>query len=275
MHHIITNESVFLTRNQRHFSMARFILLSIWLAIIGMVATSQPKTYTTQNAHAHNDYEHDSAFTQAFNSGFGSIEADVYLVNDQLMLAHHRTGIKDGYTLQAIYLHPLQQQLKLNAKRTVRLLVDIKDNYPAVLAILQKQLQPLRQLLSTPTNQGQLTIIISGNKPPPQDFDKYPDYIFFDNHFDVAVSASKLSRVAMISLSFSKYFLWNGKSTPDTLKVKRVQQLVDSAHLLGKPIRFWAAADTPMSWQLQKNLAIDYIGTDQIEKLAAWLKTVQ
>jgi hypothetical protein len=35
-------------------------------------------------AHAHNDYEHDRPLYDAFAHGFNSVEADVFLVDDDL-----------------------------------------------------------------------------------------------------------------------------------------------------------------------------------------------
>ena len=39
-------------------------------------------------AHAHNDYEHPRPLFDALDHRFGSVEADIYLVGDQLLVAH-------------------------------------------------------------------------------------------------------------------------------------------------------------------------------------------
>ncbi len=41
-------------------------------------------------AHAHNDYRHHRPLLDALAHGFTSVEADVFLVDDQLLVAHGR-----------------------------------------------------------------------------------------------------------------------------------------------------------------------------------------
>ena len=54
-------------------------------------------------AHAHNDYEHEKPFYEAFSLGFGSIESEVYAVNGQLLVAHDVKDLKASRTLQKLY----------------------------------------------------------------------------------------------------------------------------------------------------------------------------
>ena len=39
-------------------------------------------------AHAHNDYEHPRPLLDALSHGFQSVEADIFLIDDQLLVAH-------------------------------------------------------------------------------------------------------------------------------------------------------------------------------------------
>ena len=45
-------------------------------------------------AHAHNDYEHTRPLLDALDCGFGSIEADVHLVDGRLLVAHDAFAVK-------------------------------------------------------------------------------------------------------------------------------------------------------------------------------------
>src|SRR6266404_2613066 len=71
-------------------------------------------------AHAHNDYEHARPLFDAIDRGFCSIEADVWLVDDQLLVAHDRKQAKLGRTLQALYLDPLRERVRRNGGRVYR-----------------------------------------------------------------------------------------------------------------------------------------------------------
>ncbi|MES1249631.1 MAG: alkaline phosphatase, partial [Chitinophaga rupis] len=62
------------------------IIVLLALAICSLQA--QPLRYTVSNAHSHNDYEQKIPFWLAYNEGFGSIEADIFLRGDSLVVAH-------------------------------------------------------------------------------------------------------------------------------------------------------------------------------------------
>src|SRR5262249_42721742 len=84
------------------------------------------------NAHAHNDYEHKRPLFDALDHGFGSVEADVFLEKDQLLVAHTRLDLRPERTLEKLYLDPLRERIKANGGRVYKggppvwLLVDVK-----------------------------------------------------------------------------------------------------------------------------------------------------
>src|ERR1700749_3117326 len=82
-------------------------ILIILLAMIFGGLQAQPGMYTASNAHSHNDYEQKVPFWLAFNEGFGSIEADIFLRQDSLVVAHNRRELALQRTLEAYYLDPL------------------------------------------------------------------------------------------------------------------------------------------------------------------------
>jgi hypothetical protein len=107
-------------------------LTGLWLAFTGLLAMgAEPKPLV--NAHAHNDYEHARPLLDALGRGFCSIEADVWLMDGQLLVAHDRGKTKPGRTLQALYLDPLQARVKQNGGRvyaggpSLTLMVDVKS----------------------------------------------------------------------------------------------------------------------------------------------------
>src|ERR1700686_2617314 len=61
-----------------------------------------------RHAHAHNDYEHKRPLFDALDCGFCSVEADIWLVDGKLLVAHDRNQVKPERTLQALYLDPLR-----------------------------------------------------------------------------------------------------------------------------------------------------------------------
>ena len=64
------------------------------------------------HAHAHNDYEHARPLAEALERGFCSVEADVYLVEGRLLVAHDRKDVKPERTLASLYLDPLRDRVR-------------------------------------------------------------------------------------------------------------------------------------------------------------------
>ena len=71
-------------------------------------------------AHAHNDYEHTRPLLDALDHGFASVEADIHLVDGQLLVAHDRKSVKPERTLEALYLDPLRERVRKNGGRVYR-----------------------------------------------------------------------------------------------------------------------------------------------------------
>lgn len=141
--------------------------------------------------HSHNDYKRRIPLFEALASGCISIEADVHLVDGDLLVGHHSRGLKATHSLRKMYLEPLQRMLEsrnpgpLNAtdreswrgifgkdpKQTVVLLVDHKGDGEKVFAEVNKQLQPLRVMDYLTHWNGSdkvsrpLTIVATGKAP--------------------------------------------------------------------------------------------------------------
>ena len=233
---------------------------------------AQPQTYTVANAHSHNDYLNNQPFDKAFNSGFGSIEADIFPVNGILFVAHSKREIQPGSTLNGLYLAPLLKKLKLNNSWQIKLLVDIKEDYKTVLPLLIKEVEGYEKYISTPSLTNRLTIVISGTRPPPNEYKNYPNFILFDDDLKLPHTPEEWNRVGLVSLPFYKISTWKGEDEINRKDKKAVRHIIDSVHSANKPIRFWAAPDTEASWKLQMKVHADLIGTDKIEELANVLR---
>ncbi len=250
----------------------KFFLLPFSLFLC-LACLSQPKHYTVADAHAHNDYMHPVPFYTAWNAGFGSIEADVYPVNGVLLVSHTKKALSSERTLDRLYLKPLLQQLQKDDKRKVSLLIDIKENYKESLRLLILELKPLKKYLVSDDDLNKpVTILISGERPPPSEYKNYPHYIFFDDDLRIPHTPEEWKRVRLVSLSFERYSHWNGEGNLPDSDRKVLLLVIDSVHHAGKKIRFWAAPDNENSWATQMKLGADIIGTDKIDELSAFLR---
>lgn len=96
-------------------------------------------------AQSHNDYKQSIPFLQAYYAGTGSIEADVYLLNGKLYVAHERKEVSEDCTLTDLYLKPLFNLFRKNSNHLypdssqhLQLVIDIKEDHEHVIPELLK-----------------------------------------------------------------------------------------------------------------------------------------
>lgn len=246
---------------------------------LSTIAFSQTRTYTTANAHSHNDYEKSNPFYEAYENGFGSIEADIFLLkgSDHLFVAHTQDDLnKKRRTLDSLYLAPLTKMIKRNKgyiypdrTRQLQFLVDIKTEAEPTLRRLIAVLQNYPELINTPS----VKIVISGNRPSPDSFSVYPLYIYFDGVIGTQYSLEALSRIPLFSGNFTQFSRWIGSGTLPPAEKTQLSNLVAQLHKDAKPVRFWGAPDTVDAWKELMSVGADYINTDLIKTLTEFLKT--
>src|SRR5580704_14185709 len=79
-----------------------------------LIPRAQPGKYSVANAHSHNDYENPLPFYTAYNVQFGSIEADIFLQNGELIVAHDTIELQRHRTLAEFYLKRLIRFVQTN-----------------------------------------------------------------------------------------------------------------------------------------------------------------
>jgi len=248
-------------------------LLFLCMAV-SFFAKAQPVTYSVSNAHSHNDYVNPVPFWIAYNEGFGSIEADIFLVDGTLLVAHEEKELTTKRSLLGLYLNPLIECLTkhkgypfTDTSKQLQMLIDIKTDSIATLQALIETIRKYAVLM----NSHKLTWVITGRRPEPPLFVSYPSFISFDGILDKEYSAGALTKIAMLSDDGRKYTKWDGTAKIPPVDLQKLQAVVTKAHNLHKPVRFWAAPDTMGAWGQFMQLKVDYINTDHIHELAAYI----
>lgn len=243
-----------------------------WLLFVGfgIQSVSAQQKLTANNGHSHNDYMQQIPLLEAYYSGIGSIEADVFYRNGELYVAHESEEIKAGVTLRKIYIDPLVALFRKNGnhafenpQRNLQLVIDIKEDYPNVLATLLKQLKGYESVFDPEKTPYAIKIVISGDGPPADKFGNYPNFIFFDGRPGKNYTSDQLKRIGMISDDISKYSNWNGKGTPTPPDLKKMKAVISKAHEMNKPFRFWATKSNQNSWKELEQMGVDWLGTDR------------
>lgn len=250
-------------------------LVFIFLLFSTAGAVAQSNVYTTANAHAHNDYQHEPPLLAAYNNKFGSVEADVYLNEDVVMVAHSERDVANNKTLEDLYLKPLQAYIKTNngyvyedTTRSLILMLDVKSEGAATLAKIVDLFSQYPDLTQCKT----LTILISGNKPQSSSYVSYPSFIWFDGLLSNRYNKEELTRIAVLSDNLREYTSWKGAGDPPAKDWLAIQKAVDKGHALGKKVRLWNTPDNEEGWAKIFELGVDYIDTYSIKSLAEYLK---
>ncbi len=254
----------------------KYLLLPVLVCWLLSSQAQPPGRYSTANAHSHNDYEQKTPFFLAYNEAFGSIEADIFLHNDSLIVGHTTADLVYKRTLQSLYLDPLLEKVKLNKgnpyddpARKLQVMIDVKTEGVATLNKLVEVLKQYPALIHSKN----IRFVISGNRPPDSSFTSWPSFIWFDGELYKHYSLASLSKIVMLSDNLKRYTRWNGKDSISTHDFGLLDSVIHKAHSLKKTVRFWDAPDTPFAWQVFVKLSVDYINTDHIQELSSWFST--
>lgn len=225
-----------------------------------------------QLIHSHNDYEQKEPFYAAYNLGFDSIEADLYIKNGKLYVAHDWKNIDRKRTFKNLYWKPLMAKIKANKgyaypdKKELYLLLDLKKDGKQILAVLDKLFKHHRKDLK------HVHITISGDMPKPEEFEQYDKLMFFDGRRNTQYSEKAYERVDMVSasfLDFGKY--WPGKQEMPEETYQNIRAFVMANHAKGKRVRIWGTPNTTLAFETLKKLEVDFIGTDDLDLLKKFI----
>lgn len=241
-------------------------------------------------AHAHNDYLHTRPLHDALDQGFTSVEADIFLVDGELLVAHEATDLDPARTLSALYLDPLLARVRAHhgtvfpGDRTpVQLLIDIKTDGAAAYAELDRQLRRHQQMLTScrhgRVRPGAVTAVISGDRAARAPMEaQRTRYAFYDGRLDDLGTAATAAFVPLISSSWTGTFSWLGAGPVPPAERDALRAITAAAHRAGQRVRFWATPDTPgperdAVWAELLAAGVDHLNTDDLAGLARFLRT--
>src|SRR5438046_10430632 len=72
------------------------------LAVVSLSCRSSPEVVPLTRAFAHNDYQHARPLNEALECGFCAVEADIYLVDGKLLVAHDREKVQPDRMLESL-----------------------------------------------------------------------------------------------------------------------------------------------------------------------------
>lgn len=273
---------------------------------VDSILTDRPDTLAYElfgramlRGHAHNDYEHPRPLLDALDQGFGSVEADIFLVDGELRVGHDRKSLKPGRTLEALYLDPLLARVRENGGTVhpwpgeLTLLVDIKADGAKVYEELTKRLVKYQEMLTTyprpslgrytvselakhadaKVKPGAVRIVISGDRPIDAIEKDGRGLAFIDGRLsDVSTEVPVFQTIPLISDSYDDKFKWNGKGDMSAEERFKLRRMVQQVHANGRKFRLWGVPDTEDAWREFFDAGVDLVNTDKLAPLAEFLR---
>ena len=247
-------------------------------AIVAGAAEPEPLL----RAHSHNDYTRTRPLLDALELGFCSVEADIHLIDDALLVAHDKEDVDPAKTLQSLYLDPLLERAKKHGghiyakKSRFILLIDIKSSALVTYKKLQEVLEGYREMLTeftdTSTQEKAVTILISGNRPTRRILSESPRLAAVDGRIPDLEKELNRHQVPLISASWGSAFEWEGRGPLPPDEQQRLAELVEKTHERGQLLRFWALPSSTIAWPTLYQAGVDLINADRIGGLARYLK---
>jgi hypothetical protein len=234
-------------------------------------------------AHAHNDYNHQRPLFDALNHRFCSIEADIYLTNGQLLVAHDLKDVQPDRSLEKLYLKPLLEQVRKNGGRVYRdgppviLLIDVKSDAPTTYAVLRDVLKNYAGMLTKfdhdTIQTNAVMVVVTGNRATEIIAKEEVRYAACDGGIDDLEPEKPSALFPQISAEWRKYFQWKGIGPIPVEDKNRLREIVEKTHRQGRRLRFWGTPDKPEFWRELFDAQVDLIGADDLDKLEKFLRS--
>ncbi|WEF25577.1 hypothetical protein [Paracoccus sp. S3-43] len=240
-------------------------------------------------AHAHNDYEHERPLFDALDHGFTSVEADIWLVDGEFLVAHDDWALDPSRTLKSLYLDPLRDLIAANGGSVygegtpLNLLIDVKSEAVAAWSALDGLLAEYSDVFTAFSktdgrSEGAVTAHISGNR----DYEAMKNddlrYAGYDGRASDLESGEPLdpNLITMVSNNWTSLFDWNGSGEFSAEDEAFLADYVSRVHENGQIVRFWATNDTPGDardalWAKLVQHNVDLINTDDLAGLQSFL----
>jgi hypothetical protein len=255
------------------------VLLSLQLL------TARSQSIPLPNAFAHNDYCHKHPLFDALENGYTNIEADIFLEDDELIVAHINPFLRETKTLENLYFKPLFNHIKENNGQVFKgyndpviLMIDIKTGANSTYKTLKPLLEKYRSILSSYDHgkvcQGAITVVLSGHKPFKMIKQEERRLAFIDEDLKKTYRDTSATNVyKLASCKYSRLLKWRGKdSIPDNQR-KQLCAYVAMAHKYGKKVRLWASPEDKLVWKELLSCGVDLINTDKLTTLKDFLIT--
>jgi len=253
-----------------------FILGTVAIMVWAAHAEEVGKPVLLPQAHSHNDYYRENPLEDALSLGFCSVEADIYLIDGALLVAHDRDKVSPEKTLSAMYLQPLFARFQRFGSvypeaAPFQLLIDIKSEGEGTFTALQQELEAFETMLTRfdaeKTIPGAVTVVISGNRAIDAILGAKPRLAGVDGRLSDLDGAYTAHQMPLISDNWTKHFRWRGKGEIPKAEGEKLRAIVAQTHAKGMRLRFWATPQRDDVWSTLHAAGVDVLNADDLQAL--------
>lgn len=247
--------------------------------------------------HSHNDYWRRIPLFNALYAGCTGVEADVWLRNGDLLVAHDTAALQPNRTFQSLYVNPLVKILTHQNPKTsffhgndngvfdttpdqpLVLLVDIKSDGRETWPVVSEQLAPLRERgwLSY-YEKGQFhrrPIIVVGTGNAPFDL-VVGNSSYRDTFFDAPLDKLENSGYNWTNSYYASVDFWRAigpvwwTSGPNKWQLEKIKAHIREAKRRGLVSRYWKLPSWPIHvrnkmWELLVEEGIGMLNVDDLD----------
>lgn len=236
-------------------------------------------------AHSSVDQDQPRPLFSALQNRFASVETDVLLVNNELLIGRSEGEIMAGRTLNNLYLEPLRLIIMRGAGQVypettrplflfINLLNDPEESYQQLVRTLTPYERYLTRFTSQSTELGAVTIILAANAP--RDLINAENERFFalQGELTELLDGSLNPNVTpVVSADWNEFFEWSGSGEISTDERQRLATYNEQARDSQVQLIFRNAPDIPPIWDELRRAGLDLIQTRRAEALADFLNT--
>jgi hypothetical protein len=261
------------------------------------------KDITPVPCHSHNDYWRTTPLYDALLAGCTSVEADVWLEDNELYVGHSHRSLRKSRTFKSLYVDPISSILEnQNSKSelttanegiqgvfdtspntTLILLVDFKTDGHDLFPVVEAQLDSLRQkgyltrFNGTHFIPGAVTVVGTGNTQFSDITSSTNRTIFFDAPLEQLSGSPQYtpenSYYASVSMTKAVGHLWFNKFSAKQKETIKAQ--IDEATKRGLVSRYWSAPAWPVGWRIRvweflTEMGVGMLNVDELQEASRW-----
>ncbi len=271
-------------------SRSRFCISCLLLSM-PLTACSPPIAHLHQvpgslPAYAHNDYKNERPLQDALRLGFSGVEADFFLVDGEILVAHDRNKVRADRTLRSLYLEPLREIIADSGRvcpggQPFILNIEAKESGDESFQALHDLLMEYRHML-TRVEQGQekpgpVQVILVGWHPPLEKLAAMPVRCVAVQSYwrDLPPHHAKIPAhlLRLVTAQFPQHFQWQGEDEMPSEFADHLAELLSARDQVpGRLLRIFKVPRRMAIYEALQQGGVDLIGTKKLASSARLLQ---